>query len=160
MPAGDPDGGQWTDAGGGTNPLFSLVPLADAGGVLGSEVMSDASPDPLIAWAQYAMAQIEIHTDALTGIETIDETTKKLTATLATVVDRVEYLPNMTPGQYGVAVHTAFGVAVRVGDFPGIGFWDVETTFVWSAPSTGPRIASERTLFSETRLATSSQFTT
>ncbi|MDQ2084333.1 hypothetical protein RA307_29450 [Xanthobacteraceae bacterium Astr-EGSB] len=129
VPAGNPAGGQWTDGGNGTNPLLNAVRLADAGGVIGSDVMSDASPDPLIAGAQYAMAQIEIHTDALTGIETIDETTKNLTATLAGVVDRVEYVPTMTPGQYGVAVHTAFGLAVRVGNFPGIGFWDVETTF-------------------------------
>jgi hypothetical protein len=85
------------------------------------------------------MAQIEFHTDALTGIEIIDDTTKNLTATLAGVVDRVEYVPAMTPGQYGVAVHMAFGLAVRVGNFPGIGFWDVETTFGFGGAQYGSK---------------------
>jgi hypothetical protein len=129
VPAGSPDGGQWTEADGGTDPLPGAVRLADAGGVIGSDMMSDASPEPLIAGAQYALTQIEIQTDALTGIENIDDTTKKLTATLATAVDQVEYLPTMTPAQYGTAVHVTFALAVRIGDFPGIGFWDVETTF-------------------------------
>jgi hypothetical protein len=129
VPAGDPDGGQWTDGGSGTNPLFDAVRLADAGSVLGSDVMSDANPDPLIAGAQYAMAQIEIHTEALTGIETIDETTKNLTATLAGVVDTVDYVPGMTPQAYGIAVHVSFATAVRTAGFRGIGLFDVETTF-------------------------------
>jgi hypothetical protein len=139
VPAGNPDGGQWTDGGSGISPLFNAVRLADAGVAIGSGVMSDASPDPLIAGAQYAMAQIEIHTDALTGIEIIDDATKKLTATLAGIVDRVEYVPAMTPGQYGVAVHMAFGLAVRVGNYPGIGFWDVETTFGFGGTKYGSK---------------------
>jgi hypothetical protein len=129
VPAGYPTGGRWTDGGNGTNPLLNAVRLADAGGVIGSDVMSDASPDPLIAGAQYAMAQIEIHTDALTGIETIDDTTKNLTATLAGVVDTVDYVPGMTPQAYGTAVHVSFATAVRITGFRGIGLFDVETTF-------------------------------
>jgi hypothetical protein len=130
VPAGRRDGGQWTDAGNDQPlPMLRPVRLADAGGTIGSPVMSDASPDPIVPGACYAMAQIEIHPSALTGIETIDDTTKKLTATLAMVVDKTDYLSWMTPRQYGIAVHAAFASAVRVGDFPGIGFWDVETTF-------------------------------
>ena len=128
VPAGHPDGGQWTRD--GTVP--ARVRLADASPVISpGPVMSDASPDPIRPGAQYAAGptQITIHPSALTGISTIDDTTKRLVSTLATVMDTVDYLPGLRPQEYGKLVHYAFAAAVRAGNFPGIGFFDVETTF-------------------------------
>ena len=116
VPAGSPDGGQWTDAGGGSGGGERLI-------------LSDANPDPIIPGAQYAQVQIDIDTSALTGLSTIDKTTRKLTQTLADIVDTIEILPDATPQKYGIIVHTFFAEAVRFGDFPGIGISDVETTF-------------------------------
>lgn len=62
-----------------------------------------------------------------TGIPTIDNTSQALGDTLARVMGWVEYLPTMTPGAYGVAVHTAFGLAVRLQNLPGVG--DFERSF-------------------------------
>jgi hypothetical protein len=128
VPAGNPEGGQWTRD--GTVP--ARVRLADASPVISpGPVMSDASPDPIRPGAQYAAGptQITIHASALTGISTIDDTTKRLVSTLATVMDTVDYLPGLRPQEYGKLVHYAFAAAVRAGNFPGIGFFDVETTF-------------------------------
>ena len=125
LPAGGPDGGQWTDEGGGT----TRVRAADARITLTSPVMSDALPDPVIPGVMYAQTRIDIETSALTGISTIDDTTKKLTSTLVSVLDVVEHGPNLTPQAYGSIVHTAFAAAVRIQALPGIGFSDVETTF-------------------------------
>lgn len=44
-------------------------------------------------------------------------------------MDIIEYVPGLTPQAYGTLVHTTFANAIRLQDFPGIGFWDVETTF-------------------------------
>jgi hypothetical protein len=126
VPAGNSDGGQWTSEGGGG---AARVRIADAGGALTSPVMSDASPDPIISGAQYAQTQITIRPSALTGISTIDDITKKLTNTLAGVMDVVEYAPGLSPQTYGRITHEAFAAAVRLQRLPGIGFWDVETTF-------------------------------
>ena len=123
VPVGNSDGGQWTSGGGGS---ATQVRLADASNILGSLVMSDASPDPIIPGAQYAQTEITIHPSALTGMSTIDDTTKKLASTLATVVDA---LPEGSGAVYGIVVHTAFAHAVRMQRILGIGFSDVETTF-------------------------------
>ncbi len=90
------------------------------------QVMSDATPDPIIPGEQYAQTRIEFGPNALSGISTIDNTTKILAGTLATVVD---ILPNGSGPLYGIAVHTAFATAVRAQGFPGIASSDVETTF-------------------------------
>jgi hypothetical protein len=39
----------------------------------------------------------------------------------------LEYLPEMAPQKYGIAVHVAFGVAVRVANLPGVG--EIERSF-------------------------------
>ncbi len=115
VPRGNPDGGQWATGGGSATDV--------------SPVMTDANPDPLIPGARYAQTQITVHTSALTGIESIDDTTTKLTHTLAGVLDGIEILPDWTPQKYGMIVHELFANAVRFGGFEGIGFDDVETTF-------------------------------
>ena len=110
----------------GFNPNQQRVP---AGTQAGGRWTSDATPDPIIPGAQYAQTSINIDTSALTGISTIDDTTKQLANTLARVKDVVEYLPTFSPQRYGTEVHTAFAAAVRVQNLPGIAPSDVETTF-------------------------------
>jgi hypothetical protein len=63
----------------------------------------------------------------LTGIPTIDETSEALSNILTKVMATLEYLPEMTPQKYGIAVHAAFGLAVKVANLPGVG--DVERSF-------------------------------
>ena len=74
--------------------------------------------------------QITIHPSALTGISTIDDTTKKLTSTLVDVMEAMDkVVPARTPQLYGMAVHKAFEIAVRSKNLRGIGTKGVETTF-------------------------------
>ncbi len=108
VPAGNPDGGQWTDTGGGQSDRSDLT---DFSAVRRSKRVS----------IDYSRA--------LTGISTIDNTTKALSETLARTMERVEFIPEWTPRAYGTAVHVAFGTAVRFQGLPGIGPNDVEHSF-------------------------------
>lgn len=108
--------GRWTDEGDveNVNPAVSI----DAG-----EPTSTA--DDII---QLIGSVVSIDfSNALTGIQSIDETTKSLSETLAKVMQTVDFIP--TPSAYGTAVHVAFGTAVRFQGLPGIGFDDVEHSF-------------------------------
>lgn len=67
---------------------------------------------------------------ALTGIQSIDETTEKLSATLIDVMDTMEFIPNQAPSVYGVAVHTAFATSIKAQNLDGIGRTGVEQTFL------------------------------
>jgi hypothetical protein len=91
--------------------------------------LSDAAADIARTGQQYAATNITIDPNALTGISNIDETTVALTRTLATVVDGLGVIAGMGAARYGTLVHTLFGTAVRLANFRGIGFFDVETTF-------------------------------
>lgn len=62
-----------------------------------------------------------------TGIQSIDETSDALSDILADVVEKIEYLPEMSPQVFGMLVHAAFGLEVRFKDLPGVG--DIERTF-------------------------------
>lgn len=130
VPAGSREGGRWTDANGVAISVDdgsrSRVRVPDARMVTNPAVMSDATPDPIIAGAQYAQTQVAIDTSALTGISSIDDTTKTLANTLARVKDVVNYLPDLGPAGYGVQVHTAFAAAIRFQNLPGV---EVEPTF-------------------------------
>lgn len=125
VPAGNPDGGQWTVVAGG-------------GGITDSRVVNDATPDnEWMPGAQYAArrgprdtlpplhhvpgtteggdstyraGQITIENNAQTGFSNIDETTEKLRGLLEKVVNaRGEgYGP-----RYGTAIHVDFGEAVN-----------------------------------------------
>jgi hypothetical protein len=97
--------------------------------VLSSQVISDASPDPIVSGTQYAQTQFSIDPSALTGISTIDTTTKQLANTLARIKDTFESTSDLSPQKYGTAIHTAFARAVRAQGLPGIASSDVETTF-------------------------------
>ena len=112
VPAGSPEGGQWTQ----TDPSDSISDATVEASRLGTEL------------AQLG-TQIQIGANGLTGISRIDEVTVALGKTLAAVVDTIGLVPRMDPLEYGRTVHFAFANAVRFGDFPGIGLLDVETTF-------------------------------
>jgi hypothetical protein len=103
VPAGNPDGGRWTSEGGNRATDFSAVRRS-------TRVSID-------------------YFKALTGISTINNTTKALSETLAQTMERVDFIPDWTPQAYGTAVHVAFGTAVRFQDLPGIGLNDVEHSF-------------------------------
>jgi hypothetical protein len=84
VPAGSREGGQWThDGGEGSRYDGSTSPtrVANAIGGASPPIMNDATPDPIVSGAQYAQTLINIDTSALTGISTIDNTTKKLAST-------------------------------------------------------------------------------
>ena len=65
----------------------------------------------------------------LTGISTIDDTSKVLSETLVKVMEKLDFIPESSPQVYGIAVHTAFAWSVRLQDLPGIGYFNVERTF-------------------------------
>jgi hypothetical protein len=77
-------------------------------------------------WSGGAGTGTRFENNAQTGFSTIDRTTDALGNTLAKVID---ILPKGSGPLYGIAVHTAFSLAVRFGNLPGIGFNDVETTW-------------------------------
>ncbi len=109
VPAGSPEGGQWTSGGGSTVGAV----FADAG-----QVLSDAEPDPIRAGAQYAQVN-----NAPTGFSTIDETTDSLLKTLTQVSNS---LPSGIGPMYGIAVHVEFAASLRMQDLRGI---SVEQSF-------------------------------
>jgi hypothetical protein len=96
--------------------------------------MSDAAPDPIIPGARYAQTPINFDTSALTGIATVDDTTKRLAITLARVKDAVGYTPGLGPQRYGTRVHTEFAATVKAQGLRGIAPSDVETTFGGAYP--------------------------
>jgi hypothetical protein len=113
VPAGNADGGQWTDADGGYTRSVSVELLGD-----------------LSAGLQLSASQLSIdYSAALTGISTIDETTKSLSETLARTMQLTDFIPEQTPQAYGTAVHMAFGTVVRMQGLRGIGPDDVEQSF-------------------------------
>lgn len=71
--------------------------------------------------------QITTSPGFLTGIPTIDNISEALSDTLSSVINALNYLPEMSPQLYGMAVHTAFGIAVKIQGLPGVG--DIERTF-------------------------------
>jgi hypothetical protein len=104
VPAGNPDGGQWTGDGGAHSSSGSAV--------------------------QYAAGRTRpvIDPRALTGIEHIDETTKKLAQILANTIDELGVFLD-SPQKYGILVHKLFAINVLLAGIQGIGPLDVEASF-------------------------------
>ena len=122
VPAGNSDGGQWTSGGGD---------IARAVFIDGGEASDETTFGPLDPGFQLVASAVTIdYSDALTGISTIDDTTKKLSETLGRVMGMVDFIPEWTPQQYGTAVHVAFGTMVGFQGLPGIGPNDVEHSFI------------------------------
>jgi hypothetical protein len=128
VPAGHSDGGQWTRVGAGRTASTAPGEHSSSGSPDG---MSDAGHDPIRPGAQYAqnMTQVDIDPQVYTGIERIDNATKSLIGILKQTIDLVPRTLGQAPAVYGTAIHGLFASAVKSGKIPGIGFWDVETTF-------------------------------
>src|SRR6185437_5598115 len=120
VPAGSREGGQWTSGGAGTlsrtrQENQKPIRFADASNVLGSRVMSDASPDPIRPGARYATTLPAFNPNALVGDPRIVSTTVKLNTILAHVMDVVEPGSDaLTPQEYGRLVHERFADTVRI----------------------------------------------
>jgi hypothetical protein len=121
VPAGSREGGQWTDGGGTTAEVSVVDPRSDAAGL----VMSDATPDGVRAWAQYAEAADQKNRDAAT----IARTTAVLHGVVLQVSGTVVRRADVSPREYGTEVHYAFANAVRALNLPGVGRVGVEQSF-------------------------------
>jgi hypothetical protein len=110
VPAGNPDGGQWTS---GANAVGNAAAADRSSG----QTLSDESPDPIRPGAQYAQTRVEIQTGALTGIEDIDRTTVALADRLGKVVDT---LPKGSAPVYGIIVHTEFKASLLLDPVPNV----------------------------------------
>ncbi len=124
VPAGNPDGGQWTseDRGGARVVDARKHPVPLPPGL----VASDASPDPIRVWSQYA--QIGSDNDAPDpGIERTRQVLHDILARVnAEVASRRDQLSAL---MYGIRVHAEFAKAVRARNLPGIGQAGVEQSF-------------------------------
>jgi hypothetical protein len=128
VPAGNPDGGQWTSEAGASALLVSLVAssgnesrvrLAEAR--TNSPVISDATPDPIRIGAQYAEAVVT-RVDK-TGDSRIDNTT----GDLIKAMKRAHTLVGEGAGPvYGIMVHSAFATDLKSKNLPGV---SVEQSF-------------------------------
>jgi hypothetical protein len=136
VPAGNPDGGQWTDAGGGgdgasrSRPMVRAV-FADRSGNSDTSppgtILSDAEPDPIVPGAQYAQTGGTIvRNNARTGNSKIDEVTDGLTETLAKVAEQMDFIPERLGPVYGTAVHVEFASVVKLQNLRGV---EVEQSF-------------------------------
>lgn len=83
--------------------------------------------DELGRWTSAGDVQVTTSSGFLAGIPTIDDTSQALSDTLVSVMEVLEFLPEMSPQTYGRIVHEAFAVAVKLQNLPGIG--DIERTF-------------------------------
>jgi hypothetical protein len=78
-------------------------------------------------WSSEGGVGVTTSSGFLTGISSIDETSEALSDILIGVMEKLEYLPTMSPSQYGVAVHVAFAAALWWRGLPGVG--DIEQSF-------------------------------
>jgi len=89
---------------------------------------TDASTS--VPGVQYAAGrpQVVINPSALTGIQQVDDTTKKLGEILADTIDELGVILK-SPQYYGILVHDFFAVNVLLAGIQGIGPLDVEASF-------------------------------
>ncbi len=123
VPVGNPAGGQWTSGGAGTSVLHRVFADADLQRTT-SQVLSDASPDPVRTGSRYA--QVSVERFDKTGDQRIDRTTETLMQTLARAHESVG---DGAGPVYGIMVHGAFGADVKRQNLPGIGADGVEQSF-------------------------------
>jgi hypothetical protein len=127
VPAGHSDGGQWTPEGavspGSANSSREEPSLS----VWLGHFKTDPDSDTGIPEVQQASAHLEFD-DWQTGISTIDNTTKALMDILNQTVATMSRA-GMSPQRWGIFVHGAFAVQVKLAGLPGIDSGDVETTF-------------------------------
>jgi hypothetical protein len=136
VPAGNPDGGEWTKETEEAAAIATTTAHVDEGNPRISIAVSrpgrtatDANTDLFATGERYATTLVIKHPDAWTGDPEIDATTDKLITILEGVMETIEHTPGLSPQKYGQLVHQAFATAVRSAGIPGIGPNDVETTF-------------------------------
>lgn len=83
--------------------------------------------DELGRWTSTGGVQVTTSSGFLTGIPTIDDVSQALSDTLTSVMEVLNFLPEMSPQEYGRVVHEAFAAAVKLQGIPGVG--DIERTF-------------------------------
>jgi hypothetical protein len=120
VPAGNPDGGQWTSGGNGSEEFVTSEGDGRAVYIAVGAASGDGDADNPEFLRVASTVAID-YSRALTGISTIDQTTKALSETLARVMNAMDFIPKQTPQAYGTAVHLAFGTLVRFQGLPGIG---------------------------------------
>jgi hypothetical protein len=99
-------------------------------------------------WTAEGGIEVTTFGNFLTGIPTIDNTSEALSGILTKVMATLEYLPEMSPQYYGIAVHAAFGVAVKWANLPGVG--DIERSF--SLEDSDPRYGLARSVRTDVTL--------
>lgn len=141
VPAGSREGGQWTTEGGGggfgsggasTDDARMSSADENTGGVDVSTDGNALSAGPFDIEFVGSRTSVTIdYSRALTGISTIDDTTKKLSETLGDTMARVDFIAEWTPSMYGTAVHVAFATQVRLQGLRGV---EVEQSFFDQKP--------------------------
>jgi len=138
VPAGNPHGGEWTSEGGSGSASDSTATsgaAADGSSNRGAQfaaldtgTRTDAStPVPGVQYAA-GRPQVVINPSALTGIQQVDDTTKRLGEILADTIDELGVFLK-SPQYYGILVHDFFAVNVLLAGIQGIGLSDVEASF-------------------------------
>jgi hypothetical protein len=125
VPAGHPDGGQWTREGAAPASSERSGSEESAPSIWPGHFRPDPDSDTGIPEVQQAAAKFN---DWRTGISTIDDTTEALMDILDRTVAPLSRA-GMSPSQWGVFVHAAFAAQVILARLPGIGPGDVEMTF-------------------------------
>lgn len=147
VPAGSREGGQWTDEGGGGDSGSDGGGGTEAGTLDAQEAIGSVnlSTDDVVAYPhpdgtdgtydiEFVSSRTSVTIDysrALTGISTIDDTTKRLSETLGDTMARVDIVPEWAPSVYGTAVHVDFGAQVKSQGLRGV---EVEQSFFDEVP--------------------------
>jgi HK97 family phage portal protein len=119
VPAGNPDGGQWTSGGEG-----------------GAEVSDEADDQELLPEnANPIGARRAITVDAIARDPRINKASLILLKTLADAMDRIGPVPELSPSQYGIRVHGEFASLVRQQGIEGIELIDIEQSFGQLGPT-------------------------
>jgi hypothetical protein len=117
VPAGHPEGGQWTTDGGSDARTAVVAQNLDSSRI----VVSDESPSGIRTWAQYAETS-DKNADEIA----VARRTNDLHNVLTQVSGFVARRPGSSAREYGVDVHTAFARTLRALNLPGI---SVEQSF-------------------------------
>ena len=144
VPAGSREGGQWTDEGGsgesgsngeGIGGSDRLYADENTGRVDVSTNEADAdSYSNGIFDIEFVSSWTIVSIDysrVLTGISTIDDTTKKLSETLGDTMARVDIVPEWAPSVYDTALNADFAARVKLQDLRGV---EVEQSFFEQQP--------------------------
>lgn len=155
VPAGSREGGQWTSeggggdlgsGGGGIGEIGTFNADENTGSVNVSADAANAEPHSTSAFdIEFVGSRTSVTIDysrALTGISTIDDTTKRLSETLGDTMARVEFIRDWTPSVYGTAVHVDFAAQVKSQGLRGV---EVEQSFFEKAPGGYGEAGSVRT---------------